>query len=557
MYRLPIVRTLAISLYLVLLTPACGGGGGSASVAVGGTSGSGVVGGTSGSGVTGGAVNSFGSVVVNGTTYLTSGDDDDIDTEFVGPATDFAEADLAPGMLVQVNWQRDDEDDPRQALRIVYLPELRGPVTAAWSPAADGQPGHIGVAGRTVELPSGSVLDDPFGRATAGVVTVNLAEELSVGSDRVEVSGFLIVRDSATGASVIRASRIARVGQQDAGDPTETVTGVVHASSTGSFDIVDAAGASVNVTFDSAAVVDDSLFDAAGSSRLAEGAAVRVSGQLDGATMSGVSEIRRPLDDLQPISDDAVVEGEIDGSITAEPDSNDVFRVAGQLVAFDSDTGFSDGSAADLVIDRRVKVEGELRGASDGTRILQAEEIDFDQDAEVELEDTVATALSGSQTSGTWTFETRIGVTVLVRPQTVLKDDSDMSTNGRLNLSDLQVEDFVEVDGYFDDTGRLVAVTLERDDEDGGCQLEARVAGSEVVGDSRRYTIDGRPGLVIADVGADATFEKILPGAQGEFKADGTGDCNVRPNGDDIGGQPVDAGFLAGEVAGDDDENDD
>ncbi|MDZ7668067.1 MAG: DUF5666 domain-containing protein [Gammaproteobacteria bacterium] len=556
MYRLRFVRTLAVSLCLVLLTPACGGGGGSASVAVGGTSGSGVTGGTSGSGVTGGAVNSFGSVVVNGTSYLTSSDDDDIDTEFVGPGADFAETDLAPGMLVQVNWQRDDEDDPRQALRITYLPDLRGPVTAAWSPPADGQPARLGVAGRTVELPSASVLDDPFGRATAGVATVVSAEELSIGTDRIEVSGFLIERDAATGASVIRASRIARVGQQDAANPPEIISGVVHASSAGNFDIVDASGDVLTVTFDAAAVADDSLFDAAGSNRLSEGATVRVTGQLDGADVSNVSEIRRPLDDLQPISDDEAVEGEIDGLITAEPDSDNVFRVAGQLVGFDSDTEFSDGTAADLRIDQRVKVEGELRDGSDGVRILQAEEIDFEQEAEVELADTVATALSGTQTDGTSTFDTRIGVTVLVRPQTVLKDDSDTSPNGRLNLNDLQVGDFVEVDGYFDGAGRLVAVTLERDDEDDGCKLEARVADSEAPGASRRYTIDGRPGLVIADVGDDPTIEKILPGALGEFEAGDLGDCSIRPDGTDIDGQSVDAGFLAGEVDGDDDGDD-
>jgi len=557
MYRLQIVRTLAVSLCLVLFTPACGGGGGSASLAVGGTSGSGAVGGTSGSGVTGGAVNSFGSVIVNGTTYLTSSDDDDLETEFVGPGAEFAEADLAPGMLVQVNWQRDDEDDPRQALRITYLPDLRGPVTAAWSPPAEGQPARLGVAGRTVELPSASVLDDPFGRATAGVATVVSAEELSVGTDRIEVSGFLIERDAATGASVIRASRIARVGRQDAADPAEIVTGLVHASSAGSFDIVDASGDVLSVTFDAAAVTDDSLFDAAGSNRLSEGAAVRVTGQLDGASVSDVSEIRRPLDNLQPISDAEVVDGEIDGLITAEPDSDNVFRVAGQLVAFDSDTEFDGGTAADLRIDRQVRVEGELRDGSDGVRILQAEEINFEREAEVELADTVATAPSGPQPGGTWTFETRIGITVLVRPQTVLKDDSDMSPNGRLNLNDLQVDDFVEVDGFFDDAGRLVAVTLERDDEVGGCELEARVAGSEAPGNSRRYTIDGRPGLVIADVGDDPTAEKIPPGGQGEFEADDAGDCSIRPDGTDIDGQAVDAGFLAGEVEGGDDADDD
>jgi len=117
-----------VCLGLLLITPACGGG--SASLAGGGTSGTGISGGTSGTGISGGSINSFGSVVVNGTTYLTSTDDDDIDTAFVGPGAGFAEADLAPGMLVQVDWQNADDSAVREALQITYLPELSGPLTA-------------------------------------------------------------------------------------------------------------------------------------------------------------------------------------------------------------------------------------------------------------------------------------------------------------------------------------------------------------------------------------------------------------------------------------------
>jgi hypothetical protein len=556
MYLPSSLRAILVCLGLLLITPACGGGGGSASVAVGGTSGTGIDGGTSGTGISGGSVNSFGSVVVNGTTYLTSSDDAGIETEFAGPTASFGEADLAPGMLVQVDWRSVDEGGQREAQRITYLPELSGPLTAAWTAPSGGQPAKLSVAGRTVELPIGSVFDDRYGRTTAGVVAIKTPEALEVGADRLEVSGFLIQRDAASGASVIRATRVARIGRQDSGNPTETVTGVVTASSAGSFEIVDASGAVLNVTFDSAAVTDDSLFEAPGTSRLRDSAAVRVTGQLDGNAMAEVSEISRPLDELQPISGEADIDGEFAGLITAEPDNDNIFRVANQAVRFNDDTDFADGTAADLQLGRRVTVEGELREGGGG-RILEAEEIDFENDAEVELEDTVAGAPSAPLASGERTFETRIGITVLVRPQTVLKDDSDASPDGRLDLDDLTSGDFVEIDGFFDADGRLVAVTLERDDEDDGCELEARVAGSAVVGGSRHYTIAGRPGLVIADVGDDSTLEKVLPGAIGEFDANDAGNCSVRPSGNDIDGEPVDAGFLAGDLEAEDDDDDD
>ena len=556
MHRFQPLRIMFACLGLLLITPACGGGGGSASLAGGGTSGTGISGGTSGTGISGGSVNSFGSVVVSGTTYLTSTDNAAIDTEFVGPGASFGEADLAPGMLVQVGWQSADDDAVREALRITYLPELSGPLTAAWTPATGSQPARLSVAGRTVELPRGSVLDDPYSRRTAGVAGITTADALEVGADRLEVSGFLVERDPATGASVIRASRVARIGRQNNSDPLETVTGVASASSAGAFEIVDTSGAILTVTFDSTAVADDSLLESPGANRLREGAAVRVTGQLDGSAMTQVSQIRRPLDNLRPISEQAVIDGEIDGLITTEPDGDNTFRVANQAVRFDSGTEFSDGSAADLMTGRRVTVKGELRDASVDSGLLVATRIDFESDAEVELEDTVATPPSAPLADGGRTFETRIGITVLVRPQTVLKDDSDASINGRLNLDDLVVGDVVEIDGFFDVDGRLVAITLERNDEDNGCELEARVAGSQVVGASRQYTITGRPGLVIADVGDEPTLEKIPPGSFGEFEADDGGNCSIRPSGTDIDDEPIDAGFLAGDVEAEDDDDD-
>jgi sarcosine oxidase gamma subunit len=547
MYRVTRLRSLLFATLLLLLN-GCGGGGGGVSLAVGGTSGSGVVGGTSGSGITSGTVNGFGSVVIGGTSYLTSADDPDIDTTFVGPAAGFAEADLAPGMLVQVLWTRDDDDEPREAERISYLPELVGAVTGQL--VVNSGPDTLVVANRTVEITETSVFDDAYARATAGVSALASAAELSAGDDRVEISGFVLERNSATGASVIRASRIARIGVTGAADPDETVSGIVSSSGAGSFAIADAGGGSITVTFDTAVVADDELLD--GSGRLTEGARVRVTGQLSGDEFAA-TEIRRPLDDLQRAGDDEA-EGEIQGPVTQGPGTGNAFRVAGQPVRFDGDTEFAGGTADDLEVGRQVKVEGSLEPPANGERVLLAAEIRIEQDAEVSLTDTVATAVSQPLPGGERTFETRIGLTVVIEPGTLLKDDSDDSGDGRLAVNALEVGDLVELDGYFDAAGALVAVTLERDDDEGSCELEARVRGSGIVGANRHYTIDGRPGLVVADVSGD-TSELIPPGGFGEFEADGDGDCAVQPDGTDVDGVAIDAGFLAGEVEAEDDDD--
>jgi len=551
MYRVTRLRTLFLGTLLLLLT-GCGGGGGGVSLAVGGTSGSGVVGGTSGSGITSGTVNGFGSVVIGGTSYLTGADDPDVDTTFVGPAPGFGEADLAPGMLVQVLWTRDDDDEPREAGRISYLPELVGPVTAQL--VAGSGPATLVVAGRTVEITETSVFDDAFARANAGVTALASPAELSAGGDRVEVSGFVLERDAGTGASVIRASRVARIGVTGAADPEETVSGVVSASSAGSFVIAAAGGGNITITFDTAVVADDGLLD--GSGRLIEGTRVRVTGQLD-ADQLAAAEIRRPLDDLQPVGDDDA-EGEIQGPVTETPGAGNTFRVAGQPVRFDGDTEFAGGTANDLEERQQVKAEGTLEPPANGTRVLLATEIRIEPEAAVSLTDTLATAVSQPLPGGDRTFETRTGLTVVIQPGTLLKDDSDDSGDGRLAADALEVGDLVEVDGHFDADGALVAVTLERDDDAGSCELEARVKGSDIVGANRHYSIDGRAGLVVADASGD-TSERIPPGGFGEFEADGdgSGDCAVVPSGTDIDGNAVAAGFLAGEVESEDDDDDD
>lgn len=553
-------RTALLAAGLLWLVSGCGGGGGGADGALasrpdvdsGGTSGSGnVEGGTSGSGVAGGGVSGFGSVIVNGVAHRTSADDPDIDTTFVGPAAGFAEADLAPGMLVQVDWRRDSDSAPREAVRITYLPELIGPVTDGFVPGSAGQPGTLTIAGRTVVLTAATVIDDPYARRTAGVTPIRLPADLSAGNDRVEVSGYVLETDPASGASRIQASRIARVAVDGAASAPVTVSGVVSDSAPGEFRIVDTSGAVLTVTFDAAAVQDAALFDAPGSGRLANGVAVRVTGNLGGDALTGVSDIRRVLDDLQPLSAEDTLPAEIEGPITAEPDGDDVFRVDRQRVRFDSATVIDAPGAGSLQVGRQVRVSGELPTAVDGIRVLQAARIVIEPAPDVQLEDLIAEPPGAADASGNRTFRVRIGVTVRVRPTTVLKDDVDDDGDGRLDLDDLRAGDAVEILGFFDDDGVLVAVKLEREDDAAGCELEARVRGSEVVGGARYYTV--ARGVVIADAGDDPTDEKVRVDRFGEFEVDDAGSCDVVPSGVDIDGVPVVAGFLADDIEEDDD----
>ncbi len=533
-------RTLVLGSLLVLVQ-GCGGGGTSFDVAVGGTSGSGVVGGTSGSGVTGGPVTGFGSVLIGGVRHLTSADDPDIDTRFEGPGAGFGEADLAPGMIVQAEWRQDDADAPREASRIRYLPELSGPVTAGLA-VAGGEP-SLEVAGLTVRLTGTTVFDDAYARTTAGVTPLGAVADLDPARDRVEISGYVLPLDAPAGASVVQASRIARIGVTGAADPEETLSGIVDDSGPGVFRLLNADGDAVTVTYDAGALADDAPLDASGSDVLRDGAQVRVTGQLAGDALGAVSRVEATLASLAP-GDGEEIAADIEGPVASPPDGGR-FRVAAQTVAFDGATTFVGGDADDLTRGRRVRVEGLLGAAVDGVRVLTAETVRIDADSEVALTDTLTADVSLPASGGDRTLETRTGLTVVVRPGTVLRDERADAGDGRLPVASLRDGDTVRVDGVFDDEGRLTALALARVDEQ-SCELEAQVFGSAVSGGDRHYTIAGRPGLVIAQT-AD-TSERVADGASGEFEAVDPGDCSIRPVGDDVDGNPVDAGFLAGRV---------
>ena len=546
--RAVFVMVLAVA----ALIAACGGGSGAglSLLPEGGTSGTGISG---GGGISSGQVSSFGSVRVNARTYLTNADDPDIATLFVGPSPAFAEPDLAVGMLVQVLWDQQSTTGPRRAQRITYLPELVGTVTNGLVDAT----GTLEVAGRTVLISKTTVFADVFGRTTAGTATLSGPELLTVGSDRVEVSGFLIVIDPDTGASRIEATRVARIAATPAA--RLIVTGVVANATAGAFEIRDASGRILEVSFDAGVVDDDTLFVDSGSTQLTDGEAVRITGERDDNAILAVSRISRPLADLQTMDAELpeTAEGEIAGAIT-QAGEDDRFRIANQRVVFDDTTVFLAGStAADVTVGRRASATGTLRTSSSGAQELLAAQIFVEPDADVELEDVVTTAAGPADDDGNRTFETRIGITVVVRPNSLLKDDTSDSDDGRLDIDTLAPGDFVEIRGFFDPTARLVAVKLERDDDEDECLLEARVAGSQLINGQRHYTIANRPGLVVVDIDDDSAEEKIPPGGIGEFESDEPGNCATIPSGADIDGLAVDAGFLAEDVDREDDDDED
>ncbi len=532
--------------YLLLLL-SCGGG--SSLLA-------GVPGGTSGTGISMGQISSFGSVLVNGVRYEITPD-----TIFEAPDSDFDETDLAPGMLIQVNWESDDEDGTRTALKITYQPELIGPVTANYIPATAGTPARIGIAGRTVLLSSTTVFDDPYGRASTAIAEIHSANELAVG-DRVEVSGTLIVTVPGTGASAIKAVRIARIAPAQTASPV-SVTGTIGQAESGSFEIVDSHGPALTVLFEPGIVGDDDLCQTPACDLLYNAADVRVSGTLSADwTQLTATAIESPLERLNPLEEqnDDAIDADIESVITAVETGNNRFRVAAQWVRYDGNTVFTGGGVEQLQEEQSVRVIGTLTDQAGGEQDVLADEIHIIPDAEVTLEDRIAGQPQFVAADNSWILPMRISLEVRLQADSILLDDDD---DGRLRPEDLAAGDMVTVRGYFNPGGQLVGMILVReddDDDDEGCELIARTSGSEIndSNTARYYSISGRSGLVIADGGLDYANEKLSAGQLGEFAGTAAG-CGMLPAGTDISGNPIDAGFFAEDIESvfDDDDDDD
>lgn len=162
------------------------------------------------------------------------------------------------------------------------------------------------------------------------------------------------------------------------------------------------------------------------------------------------------LEDEFPVFD-AGQEVELEGVVTAFTSSVQ-FSVNGQAVTTNADTRFEHGIAADIQLNSLLEVEGNINAAG----VLVATEVSLEQSDEaaaLELEGRI-TALN--QTNRTITLGT---ATIVVDNSTrLIEEVNDQYIS--LSFGDLQVNDFIEVYGSRLNDGRILALTIEREDDD-------------------------------------------------------------------------------------------
>jgi len=432
-------RIVAITAALALsLIAGCGGGGSSSS---GGTEPP-PVGGIDRGGISFGAITGFGSVIVNGVRFDTSG------AQFVVNGATGSQDDLKVGQVVLVRGTVNDDGVNGEAERVEYDDEARGRVENL-----DAAAGTFSVLGLLVRTGARTL----YGGFADFADLASLAGQ---GPVYVEVSGF---RDS-TGA--IRATRIER---EQEGVQLE-LKGVVSGLDSGSSRFTLG---TITVDYGSASLPDGTP---------ANGDFVEVRGQRSNGIL--VASSVHLEDDFDDGLEDGV-RAEVEGLVTRVVSSTR-FEIGRVPVVTSAATVYEGGTAADVQVNVRVEAEGVVDLAAG---VLRASKIEIGGEGDYELEGIV-------QAVGTAGFRA-VGVDVSVDLRTTYEDDRD--DDQFFNLARLRLGDFVEVRGGPGPTGGFRAQVVERDEADPDSLLQGPVA--DVDANAGTFTLFG---VVIDTSGVDA-----------------------------------------------------
>jgi hypothetical protein len=361
-----------------------------------------------------GSISGFGSVIVNGVRYDTSG------ATFTIDDSPGAEDDLEVGDVVLVQGTLDSGGATGTATSVVFDDNVEGPIEAG---SIDVVSGTLVVLGQTVRTNADTSYDDSIpGASLAGLMD----------GDVVEVSGFVDSNGD------ILATRI----ELKVGATEFEITGIVEGHLPGAMTfminglVVDYSSAMSIRNFPGGDIDDGDLVEAKGGTTL---------GPADELV---ATEVEFKGTQIAGSANDHV---EIEGLITRFNDATD-FDVSGFPVTSNGQTTYEGGDATDLGLNVKVEVEGDLNAAG----VLVADEVDIRRDSVVEIEGFVDSVGAGTVTV--------LGITIRVDGLTRIEDKrDDMQPFG---LGNIVAGDFIAVRGSEDPNapGEVLAARLERDD---------------------------------------------------------------------------------------------
>ncbi|MBL8200069.1 MAG: hypothetical protein JNK40_03775 [Chromatiales bacterium] len=409
------IFTAGLTGLVMSLVVACGGGGG------------GSFAGIDRLGVTTGTITGFGSIIVNGVRYDTTGTSFSIDDNpgQIGS--------LQVGQVVTVRWSSSDNGVTRRADDVFYDDAVEGPITPG---SIDRAAQSFLVLGQTVRVDADTSFASPLFDLDS------LAD-----GDFVEVSGLL---DDSGATPVVRATRIERKAP---GGELE-IRGIVTGRTANTFAIN---GQVVNTA---TAVIDAPGNEISNGDFVeAKGTFVNGSGQLVATRV----ELEDGADRIGSDGDDAEVEGYVTAFTSASS-----FSVAG--VPVQSSVAADGGTVA---LGAKVRVEGEFNASG----VIVAREVKVRAGAGGSPVDARMAANVDSVDAPAGRLVV-LGVTVQVDANTRLEDQSDAGVRN-FRLSDLRGggnPDFVEIRGIVQQNGSILATLLQRQEPDVQGRLRGRLA---------------------------------------------------------------------------------
>ncbi|MDH3339074.1 MAG: DUF5666 domain-containing protein [Gammaproteobacteria bacterium] len=375
-----------------------------------------------------GTITGFGSIIVNDVTFDTG------NALFGIDGRGGSQSDLAVGDVVVVVGTINDDGTSPVADTVTFDDVVEGPITDIDLVAET-----LTVLGQLVRVDADTSFDDSI--VPAELDGLNL-------TDIIEISGFVLADGSVSAT---------RIELKPAGGELE-ITGDVSNVVGTTFEInglvVDFSAAMLE-NFPSGAPEDGHRVEAKGDS-------------LNGAGQLAATRVEYKGNDLGEDGDLA----ELEGFITRFASASD-FDVEGVQVTTSVQTAFENGTSADLALNRKVEVEGEINAAG----VLIAANVEIKASGFVRIESLVE-AVGANQL-------TVLGIVVRVNASTRLEDKS-AEDREPFNLSHIVVGNYVEIRGY-ENAGGVVATLLEREDFQGDVALRGFV---EAVNDPE-FTILG------------------------------------------------------------------
>lgn len=405
-----------------------------------------------------GTISGFGSVIVNGVKYDTT-------TALFGiDGRGGAQSDLSVGDVVVVEGTVNEDGTSPTANSVTFDDAVEGPISAI---DLGGQ--TLTALGQVVRVDADTSFDDSISPPSL--------EGLNV-SDVVEISGFFLADGS------ISATRIE---PKPAGGELE-LTGLVSNVVATTFEI-------------NGFVVDFSMamIENFPDGTPEEGQRVEAKGDgLGGGGELVATRVEFKGNDFGDDGDRAEIEGFITRFVSATD-----FDVEGVTVMTDAQTVYENGTSADLALNRKVEVEGDINAAG----VLVATRVEIKASGFIRI-DSLVEDVQASQL-------TVLGLVITVDASTRLEDKSSQDLEP-FDLMDVMVSDYVEIRGYEDARG-IVATRLEREDFDGDVALRGFVDSVNEPG----FTIMG----VSVSTGGATTYSDLdgSPLTAGEFFAQANG----------------------------------